>query len=238
MIDREQTIGRILASAETLSPVVREKTCRSAMRAFLFEQLEWGTRVHTVAKGDFPGSLERQVSESIQLLLFAERCGALDRSGVKAADIGSGYGFPGLVWKIIRPDIDLSLFERKEKAALFLERTIRKLRLSGITVEGEAEAYSDNGQFDLAVSKAAGRLSSILPVAERLLGRSGLYVTIKGMEWEWELQDYTGGIGLFASEQLESGKGVLLLFGRGEGADQGVSRETTEMRPDNGKPRK
>ena len=102
-----------------------------------------------------------------------------EKNGIRAADIGSGYGFPGIVWKIIRPDIDITLFERKEKAALLLERIIRNLDLSGIRVEGEAKIGSEHEPFCLVVSKAAGRLSSMLPLAEELLTPSGSYVTIK-----------------------------------------------------------
>ena len=81
-------------------------------------------------------------------------------------------------------------------------------------MEGEAKASSEHEPYCLVVSKAAGRLSSVLPLAAALLTPSGRYVTIKETDWEWELGDYSGGMKVTASEPLEDGRGTLLLFRR------------------------
>ena len=227
-----EIISGILTMAERGFPGRLDNVCRARMKDFISEQIEWGSKMHLVAKGSFGDSLERQVFDSLQILGFAERAGGLakaapaEKKGPRVADIGSGYGFPGIVWKIIRPDIDITLYERKEKAALLLERIIRSLDLSGIRVEGEAKTATGGGPYGLAVSKAAGRLSSMLPLVGGLLTPSGRYVTIKERDWEWELGDYSGGMKIVASEPLEDGRGTLLLFGRKEEQGHTVSRET------------
>ncbi|MBN2184445.1 MAG: class I SAM-dependent methyltransferase [Candidatus Krumholzibacteriota bacterium] len=233
MKDPDEILSRILALAETLFPKMRDERARAKLKGFVSEQIEWGSKMHIVAKGSFVDSLERQVSDSLHILSFAARQGALaegtdpEKRNVRTADIGSGYGFPGIVWKIICPEIDITLFERKEKAALLLERMIRKLDLSGIRVKGEAKAGTGGEPFGLVVSKAAGRLSSLLPLAEGLLTPSGSYVTIKGADWEWELGDYSGTMRAAASEPLEENRGTLLLFRREEAEGRrAVSRET------------
>ena len=106
----------------------------------------------------------------------------------RVADIGSGAGFPGLVWKIVRPRLDLTLFDRRLKPQLFLDRVVAQLGLKGIAVIGEDAANcKEAGTFDLVVSKAAGRLASILPLADRLLAPGGAYLTVKGRSWESEM---------------------------------------------------
>ena len=52
----------------------------------------------------------------------------------KLADMGSGAGFPGLPLKIVRPEIKLGLFERREKKATYLKHVVRTLRFSKTTV--------------------------------------------------------------------------------------------------------
>jgi 16S rRNA (guanine527-N7)-methyltransferase len=146
----------------------------------------WSERVHLVGKGRRSANLGLLVLDSLLLLGVAEERGL--RMG-RVADIGSGAGFPGVVWKIARPGLDVTLFERKTKPQLFLERIVAALGLEGIEVfGGDAAGCASPEAFDLVVSKAAGRLGEILPVAERLLGPDGAYLTIKGRLWESEVQ--------------------------------------------------
>ena len=148
------------------------------------------------------------------------------------ADIGSGAGFPGLVWKIVRPRLDLTLFERRLKPQLFLERIVAQLGLKGITVVGEdAASCREAGAFDLVVSKAAGRLASILPLADRLLAPGGAYITVKGRSWESELpRSAQAPLRLESAVELPEKRGAALVF-RKSRARLSVSRETNRVRP-------
>ncbi len=49
-------------------------------------------------------------------------------------DLGSGAGFPGLVLKLARPHLTLTLVEAREKKAAFLEYLVSRLRLTGVEV--------------------------------------------------------------------------------------------------------
>jgi 16S rRNA (guanine527-N7)-methyltransferase len=113
----------------------------------------WNARMHLVGKGRFGTSLELLVFDSLTMLTAAGESGL---AASRVADIGSGAGFPGVVWKIIRPRLDLTLFERRLKPQLFLERVVLRLGLKGITVFGEdAAKCKEAGAFDLVISKAA-----------------------------------------------------------------------------------
>ncbi|MCX5892511.1 MAG: 16S rRNA (guanine(527)-N(7))-methyltransferase RsmG, partial [Deltaproteobacteria bacterium] len=50
------------------------------------------------------------------------------------ADLGSGPGFPGLALKIVRPELQLTLVEAREKKAAFLEYIVSCLKLNDVTV--------------------------------------------------------------------------------------------------------
>jgi 16S rRNA (guanine527-N7)-methyltransferase len=171
----------------------------------------WSGKIHLVGKGRLGSSMELLVFDSLALLKAADESGIAAR---RVADIGSGAGFPGLVWKIVRPELDLTLFERRLKPQLFLDRVVAQLGLKGITVIGEDAANSKSaGTFDLVVSKAAGRLADILPLADRLLGPGGAYLTVKGRAWEGELpQNPRAPLRLESVVDLPEKRGAALVF--------------------------
>jgi 16S rRNA (guanine(527)-N(7))-methyltransferase RsmG len=174
----------------------------------------WSGKIHLVGKGRLGSNLELLVLDSLALLRAADESGLVPR---RVADIGSGAGFPGLVWKIVRPSLDLTLFERRLKPQLFLDRIVAQLGLRGITVIGEdAAGGEETGTFDLVVSKAAGRLEAILPLAERLLGPGGAYVTVKGRSWERELPRRLQSLMHLESViELPEKRGTALVFRKG-----------------------
>lgn len=54
--------------------------------------------------------------------------------GERWIDVGTGAGFPGLVLKIARPDLEMTLLEATGKKAAFLYHFIGLLRLEGVSV--------------------------------------------------------------------------------------------------------
>ena len=175
----EDLVARSLAKAgfSDLAPAARQK-----LEGYAKEVSLWGERMHLVGRSRIGGNLELLILDSLLLLRAAPESA---REARKTADIGSGAGFPGIVWKIVRPDLDITLFERRLKAGLFLERIVTLLGLEGIRVVAEdAAGWREAGVFDLVVSKAAGRFRDVLPMAERLLAPNGAYLTIKGLGWK------------------------------------------------------
>ena len=174
----------------------------------------WSGKMHLVGKGRLGSGLDLLVFDSLALLNAADESGL---AATRVADIGSGAGFPGLVWKIVRPRLNLTLFERRLKPQLFLDRVVARLGLKGIAVIGEDAANcKEAGTFDLVLSKAAGRLASILPLADRLLAPGGAYVTIKGRSWESELpQGLQSSMHLESVIELPEKRGTALIFRKG-----------------------
>jgi len=171
----------------------------------------WNGKMHLVGKGRLGSTLELLVFDSLALLNAAEASGI---AAGRVADIGSGAGFPGLVWKIVRPRLDLTLFDRRLKPQLFLERVVVQLGLKGITVIAEDAANcKEAGTFELVVSKAAGRLASILPLADRLLAPGGAYLTVKGRSWEGEMpRNVQSSLRLESVVELPEERGSAVLF--------------------------
>src|SRR5207237_6401292 len=93
--------------------------------------------------------------------------------GLRMVDIGAGAGIPGIPLRIVDPSIVLTLVESKRKPVSFLLSLVRELDLGDVGVcHGRAEdvttQYPDLvGQFDIALSRAAGNLPGLLPAAMR-----------------------------------------------------------------------
>jgi 16S rRNA (guanine527-N7)-methyltransferase len=192
---------------------------RDLLARFAGEVERWGNRTHLVGKSNIEKNILISLLDSLHLLRFAERSGDFGRNRrgrITVADIGSGAGFPGIVWAIARPGIDVALFERREKPRIFLDRTVTLLGLGEIvSVGGEARSSEMAGRFDVAVSKAAGRLDTIVPIAAELLSPEGTYITIKGEGWKGEVSGAAkGAMSLASSERLPGGRGAMLRFRR------------------------
>ena len=175
------------------------------LREYVDELARWGEKIHLTGRERMADAIAAQVSDSMAMLELAGE-------GPVVADIGTGAGFPGIVWKLAMPHWNMVLFERKERLATFLERTTALLGLEGTEIRAEDASFCrEEGVFDIVTSKAAGRLDEILPIARRMLKKGGIYVTAKGEGWEDELGD-ASGFSLSGRTSLKGGRGEAVAL--------------------------
>ena len=80
-------------------------------------------------------------------------------------DIGTGAGFPGMVLKIIYPNLKVTLVDATEKKCKFLQLVIQELGLKDIEViHARAEIYSKTvrEKYDIVTSRAVAPLKHLL----------------------------------------------------------------------------
>jgi 16S rRNA (guanine527-N7)-methyltransferase len=198
---------------------------------FIEDVWEWSNRIHLLGRKEIWKNIERQIIDSAYMLQLLEgnikeRGYSNGQKGVpggedsifkgkRLSDIGSGAGFPGLVWKILRPSLEMTLFERKQKAAAFLTREVNILDLKKVVVSDiDVERYTGD-LFDIVTSKAAGRLPEMLPLASGLLSEGGVYITVKGDGWrEKERVDAFLGMEFKRENEIPGKRGVVVIFGK------------------------
>lgn len=98
-------------------------------------------------------------------------------------DIGTGAGFPGLVLKIVFPNLQVTLVDATEKKCKFLEYLIKKLELTNIKViNARAEIYSKTTRekYDIVTSRAVAPLKHLLEYSIPLVKVGGYYIAMKG----------------------------------------------------------
>ena len=104
---------------------------------------------------------------------------------MKAIDVGSGAGFPGLVLKIGYPDVDMLLLEPKRRRATFLRSIIRRLELTGVRcIQARVEELHGNaehrGGYDVAFARAVGPVQDVARMVEPLLKPGGRLILQMG----------------------------------------------------------
>ena len=83
-------------------------------------------------------------------------------------DVGTGAGFPGIVLKIIFPNIDITLVESKTKKTIFLNKVIQQLQLNNIKVIND-RAENIKEKYDIVVSRAVARIDKLCEYTMHLL---------------------------------------------------------------------
>ncbi len=104
--------------------------------------------------------------------------------GASVIDIGTGAGFPGMVLKIVRPDIRLTLLDSLNKRITFLNEVLSSVGLEAETVHARAEELARDDDFrekyDIACARAVARLNVLSEYCLPYVKVGGSFVSMKG----------------------------------------------------------
>lgn len=97
-------------------------------------------------------------------------------------DIGTGAGFPGIVLKILFPNLKITLIDSLNKRIEFLKIVIKELNLKDIEalhVRAEEYASSNIEKFDVVTSRAVAPLNILLEYGIPLLKINKYFIAYK-----------------------------------------------------------
>ena len=97
-------------------------------------------------------------------------------------DIGTGAGFPGMVLKIMYPNIKLDLLDATAKKCTFLNLVVSKLNLKNVRIiNARCEDYAKEvrEKYDLVTSRAVAPLKHLLEYSIPLLKVGGSFISLK-----------------------------------------------------------
>ncbi len=156
----------------------------------------------------------------------------------KILDVGSGAGFPGIPLKIASPELEIVLIDSSQKKVNFLQNTILKLGLSGISArQCRAEDLARQPQwrdnFDIVTSRALAGLNILLELCLPLVKVGGSVIAYKGPAWQVELEKADAALLQLRASLVGSwpyelpfamGERVLLCFSKTENTPRGFPR--------------
>lgn len=119
-------------------------------------------------------------------------------------DVGTGAGFPGMVLKILKPELDITLLDSLKKRLVFLEEVSKELSLAVNIVHSRAEDGGRlmRGRFDTVVSRAVSNMAALSELTIPFLKVGGHFLALKGPLAESELLDAKRAIHILGGEIL------------------------------------
>lgn len=119
--------------------------------------------------------------------------------GSQVADVGTGAGFPGLVLKILRPDLSLTLIESVGKKTAFLSHVVETLKLERVQVvtaraEDVGQDLAHRERYDYVVARAVAYLPTLAEYLLPLCKVGGRAIAMKGGSALNEVADASAAI--------------------------------------------
>lgn len=124
----------------------------------------------------------------------------------KVVDVGTGAGFPGIVAKIYKPEIDLTLMEPTGKRCTFLQYAIDTLGLQATVVKERAEEAARKiyrESFDVATARAVADMRVLSEYCLPLVKVGGHFIAMKG-DGEKELAPAVKAINRLGGEYVKT----------------------------------
>lgn len=142
--------------------------------------LLWNEKINLTAITDPEEVLYKHFYDCILFLKHIEL-----KSGDRLIDVGTGAGFPGLVLKIMRPDITVTLLDSLNKRLVFLNDVIEKTGLDGVNTlhmraEDAGKSPLHREKYDIACARAVASLPVLSEYCLPLVKKGGSFVAMKG----------------------------------------------------------
>lgn len=94
-------------------------------------------------------------------------------------DVGTGAGFPGIVLKIVYPNLKITLVDALQKRVNYLNEIIKELDLSDIVaIHSRGEDLKE--KYDVVTARAVANITKLLNYTMHLVEKNGVFIAMKG----------------------------------------------------------
>ena len=175
--------------------------------------VEYNEKVNLTAITDPQGIEDKHFIDSLLLAAQPEAQGRL-------VDVGTGAGFPGVVAKLYRPELRLTLLEPTGKRLDFLRWACGELGVEAEFLKERAEEAARKQwreRFDTATARAVARLNKLAVYCLPLVRVGGYFLAMKAESAAEELQEARPAIERLGGEVVG-----LRRFSLPEGDERGI----------------
>lgn len=159
--------------------------------------LKWNEQINLTAITEPSEIVIKHFIDSMSLLKYIDL-----KDGQSLIDVGTGAGFPGMVIKILRPNVNVTLLDGHAKRFIFLKDLQEKIGIFTENLHSRAELASKEENlresFDFAVARAVARFPTLLEYCMPFVKVGGSFVSMKGPE---------------AKEEILEGKNAVSVLG-------------------------
>ena len=184
MIDTSRLIEKAARYGIDAAPVA------DALDRYAELLVEYNKKVNLTAITEPEGIEDRHFIDSLLLAAQPEVRG-------RVVDVGTGAGFPGIVLKLFRPEIELTLMEPTGKRVDFLKYACAELGLEAEFAKERAEEAARKRwreTFDTAVARAVADLPVLAEYCLPLVNVGGVFVAMKGSSAQDEAARGAGAV--------------------------------------------
>lgn len=122
----------------------------------------------------------------------------------KIIDVGTGAGFPGLVLKLARPDINMTFLDSTKKKLGFIENVLDACGVKGETLHMRAEEAAQlskyREQFDFATARAVAALPVLSEYCLPFVKQGSSFISMKSAESNEEMDAARKAIGILGGK--------------------------------------
>ena len=93
---------------------------------------QWNEKMNLVSRKSIDAAFANHYADSVQIAAFAYS----HIKNLPVFDLGTGAGFPGLIFAIRYPETRITLFEKSLKKQTFLSAVVSSLELSNVEIMG------------------------------------------------------------------------------------------------------
>ncbi|MCL2456141.1 MAG: 16S rRNA (guanine(527)-N(7))-methyltransferase RsmG, partial [Defluviitaleaceae bacterium] len=152
-----------------------------ALAAFQARVLDVNKFMNLTAITDEKDFAEKHIIDSLTLLPYIP-------DGASVIDIGSGAGFPGLVLRIMKKNIRLTLLDSLRKRIIFLRETCELFGFDDVEcVHSRAEEHKQ--MYDFCTARAVASLDKLAGYALPLLKKNGVFLAMKSRDIADEIEN-------------------------------------------------
>lgn len=173
---------------DTLAPlgVALSDEAFARLDAFAEQLVETNRQFNLTAITEPADMTVKHFADSLSLFSFANF-----PQNAKIIDVGTGAGFPGLVLKLARPDLEVTFLDSTRKKLGFIESVLQNAGLSGEILHRRAEeAGQDKAfreQFDFATARAVSDLRNLAEYCLPFVKAGGYFLSMKSAGTDEEI---------------------------------------------------
>lgn len=162
--------------------------------------LEENSLINLISKNDEKFLWEKHVFDSLGIEKFFKKY-TPDLKGKTLIDIGTGGGFPALPIALTYSELEVTALDSIAKKLRSIERISTDLGIKNLKIEC-TRAEKHKCKYDIATSRAVGKLGLIAKYALPLLKKDGYFVAYKSKSAEMEISE--------ALETIEKSGGKII----------------------------